>query len=75
MKINKDGESIFVNIFGYEYEIGYCRCANQKLQVWVRNGDTDEEINIDEKENDVCVLYLLLKEVFGEKDEVEQRKD
>ena len=47
-----------------KYDTGIIECSNKRLQVWVFNGDTDEEIKIDETYEDVKKLYQVLKDYF-----------
>lgn len=48
------------------YEISVIQCANQRLQVWIHNGDTDEDIKIDENIKDVQMLYYVLQRYFNQ---------
>lgn len=52
------------------YEYSVLMCANRRLQVHLRNVDTDQEIPLDDTYEDVKKLYDVLKEYFenGEKD-------
>lgn len=47
-----------------KYDVCVLKCANDRLLVHIYNGETEEEIRIDETYKDVKKLYQVLKEYF-----------